>query len=373
MGDNVAAIIKLSLRGSHYLNRNEPIIEVPAGSHRRAVSQFIAAILPGKPIEHLAVKEMAFDSCPNRYFNEKVSPSSLFFQALHGAYAKHHAFGIRPEVLMYLINSVIAETVKQNPREYQALFTSSDKKTIIKVRHDGLRRGDPASPWGEAIPLFESELRGRVPSKIMDQMLPRFSTSTPESDVASLIAFMDSASPYYNYHVCTLCGIPRIVLFGQPSDYALLLDQAKALSVQFVDHLKPYFDNLIPVLEEIERASRGIIDDQFWSEIYKHNDGSGTPSYGGWISSFIWYVNEIDSKSQTSRLVAKHVRLHDWRNIDDYGVSSKSEPSHVNSVPFVWEYIGNVLKMAFIGGVLSIDVCEDAITPRLSYGILDLN
>lgn len=363
---SVAATIKLDLKDRY---SGEQIIEkkVPP-KNRIPVSMFINALMPGKKIEHLAVKEMVYRPDP-----KKIPPSSLFFQGLHNAYANHHAFGIRPEVLMYLINSVVAETVKRNPEEYRALFTSSSEKEIIRVRHDGLRKGDPTSPWSAAIGMFDYGLRKKVPGEIMSLMLPKFSTTTRESNVASLIAFMDAASPYYSYKVYTKCGIPRVVLFGKPSDYALVLKSAKALSLRFDKDLKPYFDNLIPVLEEIERASRGIIDQKFWSEIYKYNNASGGPYYGGWISSFVWYISMDDFDAKKIVLVVKPKGLYDWRKIGPFGMKSGSEPSHISSVPFEWIYFNSRLKMEFIGGVLGIDVSNDAITPRLSYGVMDLN
>jgi hypothetical protein len=54
-----------------------------------------------------------------------------------------------------------------------------------------------------------------------------------ESNVASLVAFMDAASPYYDCHVMSLGGIPRVVLFGEAADYRRLLTAARELARLF--------------------------------------------------------------------------------------------------------------------------------------------
>ncbi|MBI3632286.1 MAG: DUF4419 domain-containing protein [Candidatus Vogelbacteria bacterium] len=203
-------------------------------------------------------------------------------------------------------------------------------------------------------------------------MLPTLSTATPESRIASLVAFMDSASPFYDYRVCSMCGIPRIVLFGEAADYRKLVDVSRKLSVAFKEHLDEYFKNLIPVLEEIAETAEGKSNDQnFWNELYKHEDGSGGPTFAGWISAFLWYVNSVDHKTNTKTLVVKYKGHYDWNKIQYGGISSGSEPSHLSSVPFVWNYFGTEIPMTFVAGILAVEEAEGALTPVLSYGVLN--
>ena len=180
------------------------VAEVPVPSRRRNLKSQLRAALPDLRLEAAARSDLL-------NVNEYVKPHSLFFQALHRAYADHHAFGIRPEVLMFLVNATVAECVNQNPDAYRELFTTNAHgKEVIRVLHDGLRPGNPDSPWNEAIALFLPELQIRVPSGILKWMLPSLSTHTDETLVSSLVTFMDAARPFYDYRVRTLCGIPRI-------------------------------------------------------------------------------------------------------------------------------------------------------------------
>ena len=350
------------------VDRGRNIVEAPAPSESIKVADFVGIVFPEQRIEHLGRSAMMKI---DPYLGVRAS-SSLFFQSVHRAYADHHALGLRPEVLMYLINAVVAETVRRNPDDYRDLFTTQADKVDIHVIHDGLVKGDPNSPWDEAIGMFDQALRPHVPSRIMSQMLPEFTTVGNESEMASLIAFMDAASPYYDYHTHTRCGIPRIVLFGEASDYRKLVVAATGLAEHFKKHLAVYFANLLPVLETIAKtAETGQIDNEFWGQLYKQFRMSGSDRFSGWISSFLWYVHKQDRSTNTNPLVVKDPKLANWQTIGGYdGLDSGSEPSHVSRVPFTWHYFSEVLPMHFIGGVLGIEVVEGALTPALSYGVL---
>lgn len=350
-------------------NRGRPVTEEAAPTDRLKVEAFLQSAFPGQAIEHVGRTDMV--KVGNKY-DRTPAPSSLFFQTVYRAFADHHALGLRPEVLMYLINAVIAETVRRHPEDYRNLFTSQTEKIDIHVIHDDLRAGNPDSPWDEAISLFDQALRPHVPSRVMNQMLPELTTSNNEASVASLVAFMDAASPYYDYHTHTRCGIPRVVLFGEAIDYRRLVTAATELAKSFQKHLAVYFAHLIPVLDKIAKtAEGGEVDKNFWSSIYKQYRGSGADTFSGWLSAFLWYVHKEDYRTKKNPLEVKDAKLADWTKIDQYsGLNSGSEPTHVSRVPFTWHYFGEKLPMHFVGGILGIEVADGALTPALSYGVL---
>lgn len=357
-------------------SRGRPIRVETAPSATVPVEKFVAALAPGKRIEHLARREMAQ---LDRY--GEVDPSCLFFRALHACFSEHYAFTIRPEVLMHLIVGEVAITVNKHPEAYRALFTRSDKKERIDVTHNGLALGNPDSPWGEAIDLFERPLREKVPPGIMEHLLPPLSTATAESRTASLVAFMDAAQKFYDFHTHTMCGVPEIRLAGTADDYKRVLTAASQLSEPFRAHLGRYFDHLLPVLKKIaDQAAGAPVDDKFWGSIYKYESHSGTSAFNGWSAAFVNYVQtaEIPSsqyyKGSVGEVVEKHEKLYDWEAAcaGGYlaGLSVGSLPSHVSSAPFTWHYMGQELKMRFMGGILGVDNDDDALMPVLSYAVL---
>lgn len=213
-------------------------------------------------------------------------------------------------------------------------------------------------------PAFNAGLREKVPAGIMEHMLPGFSTATAESDAASMVAFMDAASPFYDYRVHTLCGIPEIRLLGAPEDWKKLKTAAAMLAEPFAKHLGPYFENLLPVLSTLaDQANGAHQDNEFWTSIYKWESESGGPKFNGWIAAFLYYVQE------DGKLGVKHDRHFNWKK--SYGLPSGCAPAHVSSVPFIWNYLGADLPMQFVGGVLGLDVEDGYLTPALSYGVIE--
>lgn len=303
---------------------------------------------------------------------------SLFFSALHAAFARHLPFALRPEVCMSLINFTLAETVKRHPEDYRTLFNAkpkwndtrkaaplAPKKTLIEVTHNALVRGDPRSPWHEVFPLFNEELRKVVPVGVMDHMLPAFSTATPETDAAQMAMFMDVVSPFYDYRVNTLCGIPAVRLLGAATDWEKLLHAAAALSEVFSKHLKPYFDGLLPVLRALVEQAVGAPPNQaFWKSIYKYENQSGGALFNGWSSCFVHYVDDGQGK-----LVERRDK-RDW-GAKYGGLASGSVPLMWGSVPFEWNCLGTPIPMAFLGGVMATEDRDGFLTPELSYAVLE--
>ncbi|PCI29005.1 hypothetical protein COB55_02955 [Candidatus Wolfebacteria bacterium] len=346
------------------------IVAEPLPEKLYDVSSFVGKILPRRKIEYLGRKKMICLDYPD--------PSSLFFQTVHQCFSRHYPLALRPEVLMHMIVCEIATTVKMNPEHYRDLFTQSTKREDISVRHDNLRRGDPDSPWDEALKLFRPKLEKVVPSAIMSAILPEFSTSTAEADIASLIAFMDAASPYYDYHTYTMCGISEIRMLGSVDDYERMLEASKKLSGYFSDHLGLYFKHLLSVLEALVDQARGApVDEKFWSSIYKFKSESGTSRFNGWMSAFINYIQPATSIDVAVELVQKPDKVFDWTRMNEevggcmVGLDAGCVPSDVSSVPFTWHYLEDNLPMTFIGGVLGIDNEDGYATPALSYGILN--
>lgn len=326
----------------------------------RPVADYLKVLMPNAKIEHLGRSTMVETwSAP--------ASSSLFYQAAHLAFYQHYAFAIRPEVLMHLMLNEVATAVKLSPAAYRDLFTTSSEKQVISVRNDMLERGNPASPWQDVLVDFHRQLQDYVPGKLVEDCLFPFSTDTQESKISRLVAFMDAASPYYEYKVYTMCGIPRIRLLGEASDYQKLVDVARKFSQLFSKTLSQYFKDLIPVLEMIAAQARGVdIDNHFWLSMYKYESMSGSSRFGGWLSAFINFIQDDDGVHQ------KPDNLFDWEGLSRHdGISLSEIPSQVSTAPFEWNYYGLKIPMLFVGGVLAIDNVDGCLTPALSYAVVE--
>jgi len=311
-----------------------------------------------------------FDDTEGLEPEQWVGPTSLFFQTVHECFSKHYSLALSPDLLMYLVLHEVSICVKQHSEEYAKLFTerTDGMKELIHVRHDGLRMGNPTSPWGEVLGLFNTGLSDRVPSEILKHALPAFSTHTTVTQAASMVAFMDAASPYFSFRCMTMCGIPTVRLLGVPEDYRKLLNACCELSVLFDKHLDDYFGHLIPVLSKIATQAEGApMQVDFWSSIYKHLSESGTDDMSGWITAFINYVSQDGALVPKDHYVGVvQPEQTGWPS----GIPRADIPCHVNRVGFVWDYLGSEYPMEFIGGVLGRENLDGFVVPRLGYGIV---
>lgn len=364
--------IVLELQDTSSWARGQTVREQPIPGGRSSVHPYIQALLPGCKIEHTG-RETVLDVVGGQFSGYRgANTSSLFFQAVHRAFADHHALALLPEVLFHLVLTQIAEAVKQDPERYRDLFTSSDQVEVVRIIHDGLVRGNPNSPWHEALAKFHPAMRERVPTGIIDDMVFPFSTDTQEAQLARLVAFMDAASPFYDYRVMTRCGIPRIQLLGTTEDWQRLSGAVRRLSRFFGDTLAKYFQYLVPVTDKLaDQAAGAPQDDAFWTSIYKHKSTSGGDTCNGWLTAFVNFVQD-----SSGNVAPKADNAYDWENIDTSGwhmpgIDEGSVPSGVSVVNFIWEYLGTEIKMAFLGGVLGVEDIDGCITPVLSYAIVE--
>lgn len=305
--------------------------------------------------------------------NQLLSAADYCFQA-------HIPFGLRPEVLWFTILNQVATEVVLNPEEYQALFTTSNEKETLQVRHDGLRLGSSYG-WDQAIGMFEEPLRGAVPPGIMDIALPGDMTTVGTNEgLGCLVAFMHAASPFYDYRVLTLCGIPSVALYGSAADWRNLSDRTNRIAAMF-PAMAPYFDAIKPILSRLIQAADGAViakgrgnrwgegiegGDAFWKSIYKRNSGSGGDKLTGWLTNFYAFTVSDGQTSKRDRFLWKPgAQLNSWG-----GVNPCHFPSSISAVDFIWDYFGIEMPMKFVGGVLSTQEQQGFITPRVGWGVV---
>jgi hypothetical protein len=293
---------------------------------------------------------------------------SLMMQALHAAYAEHVPFSFSPELAWYLIAHEVAVHIRLNPERYRGYFTASATKDTIHVHDDSLVYGSDANRWGRSINRVREPLAAKVPKPTIDLMLPKFSTASFESDTALLVLFLDIVSNYYRLMWQTLCGVPAVRVEGTVEDWQTVVRHAQMVQREF-GGLQAYFDDLLPVLKEIAGTVGGDEPDPaFWTSIYKLKDSSGGPYINGWITAF--YAHRMTYEGFQPR------QDLDWRGLmhDPYwgGLTTSQLPVHLSAVPFVWDYYGNLINMAFVAGVMGVEH-DGFLTPRLGYGVLEDN
>ncbi len=292
------------------------------------------------------------------------SSTSKFFTAAHNAFDLHANFTLRPEVVWYMIVHEVAICVKQNSKQYAHLFTKSpDKKVLLEVIDNSLIYGSEENNWDDTIEMFRQKLSEHISPLVLSLFLTKFSTSDKESDLATLLAFMDTVSSYYKYQVNTLCGIPQIKIAGTRGDWMMLVYKVNELMTLF-EPLKQYFVELKSVLQTICDTLHGeVIEADFWKSFYKFKESSGSASVTGWINTFFAYLIHPMNNS----LVLKS----DFQWGIELGYKMDLLPQHITSVDFNWNYYETDIAMKFFAGIIGVENDNGFLTPRLGFGVAE--
>lgn len=339
-------------------------------SRRTPTVDFLKRVFKGQTLK---VENLG---CPTEFVDVSsrgfaLGPQSLFFQTVHSAYSNHYRLALRPEVMAYLIAHEVATAVKMFPDRYRSIFTTDPGKPEINVDDPSLIKGNPASDWSRTIAMFENKLNALVPSNVGACLSPNFTTSTPATKAASMVAFMDAASPFYTFKVTTLCGIPAIRLDGELADWLKLNMLVCNLIEIFKGDplLMAYLNRLLPVTAKLatQASKDSSPDSTFWRDIYKIHGGSGGDKATGWLMAFLAFV--WDTKGKAHARDNGECPVKTWQ--EQYGVTTDVFPTHVSSVPFLWNYYNTIIPMHFAGGILSVTDEGGFLTPRLSYAVLE--
>ncbi|MFI9273400.1 DUF4419 domain-containing protein [Kitasatospora sp. NPDC052896] len=281
--------------------------------------------------------------------------ASLLLRAIHLCFSAHLPLSLSPDVLWYAVVHEVAVHVQLNTDAYAGLFTATPGERQAIVVHDDFAPLD----WERSVNLVQQPLRERIGEEIADLFQPTFSTTTPATATATLIALLDVVSPYYRFRWSTLCGIPRIRLEGTDRDWRLLVSQVRELAGWF-EGLAPWFAALEPVLVTIaDTASGWGVDEEFWRSLYSWRSESGGDRVTGWITAFFAHRYTEDGPIPKDSFGA------DGTDNDDF-------PSHVSRVPFRWQTPAGTSDMAFLGGVLGIERDGEWIRPHLGHAVVEL-
>lgn len=286
-----------------------------------------------------------------------------FLAAVHTAYSQHYPLVLTPDVIWMCIAQGFAQHVNLNAENLRHLFVEHEGKKKLTVRRDDFVKGSPSNRWPEVFNDFATQIRAAVGEKVFGALTPTFSTTGAVERAAAQLVVMDTFKEYFEYRVCTLCGIPEITLEGTVADWTALKE--KALSLGEFD-LTWWIDELVPVLDQFVKAASGRVDQEFWSSIYKLNNSSGGPYISGWIATFYPYM--VGGEKNSCMALWKCGSLGPFE-----GLTTDSFLPGLSSTPFVWDYLGAEYPMNFYSGFMAVsqDPSSLALRPEIGWAVTD--
>ncbi|KAJ7694005.1 hypothetical protein B0H14DRAFT_2299167, partial [Mycena olivaceomarginata] len=131
-------------------------------------------------------------------------------------------------------------------------------------------------------------------------VLPNFTTTTVNDDTTvAAVLMMATLKQYFSYgFMTTACGIPRVMLEGEKSDWVDILGRLEKLkeygmeTIMWYHLLRPVISRFVAAFDA--PASQDNVE--FWQKVaHLHQPSSGRSYYSGWINTF----NAFDKESET--------------------------------------------------------------------------
>ena len=300
-------------------------------------------------------------------------------ETVHCAFADHYGVRLSPDHIWLTIEQGFANLVNQEPELFRGKFVSHEGKQKIEIRRDGFVLGSPNNDWVSCFSEFSDAIRGFIGDEKHALLVSDFSTTGAIERAASEVVLMDTVQSYFTYRVETRCGIPSITLDGAVADWEKLQEKLKALR-QFGD-LAWWLNDVDAIVAQFVSAAKGDVDSNFWNSIYKYKSQSGGTQLTGWIVKLLPLVKTYTGKWQRNPLLGHHMTAYErpkgrvlWSNgaeIQGESLNTSSLPASLSTVPFEWNYLGNLRKYQFIAGIIGYSQSEDGkvLTPVMGWGV----
>ena len=215
---------------------------------------------------------------------------------------RHYGVIVSPTILWNMVLNNLAYKVNKTPDVFRKYFTESEEKIEICVEQGGNLIDTK---------LLIAGLQGRIPSKMLRDSFPEFSTDTEKSQIANYTAFLDMVSPYYNYSMY-LCGIPKVKVLGTLDDWLKVM-----FNLGLITSAIPEFtDYLVTVANKVST----IIEDTCnYNDMFRLDRcGSGSQAeVAGWITEFYIEQPRVTYPENFISCIAK-IDYHNYNDGQDY-------------------------------------------------------
>jgi hypothetical protein len=244
--------------------------------------------------------EMMASGCDLEMRVVDIEGGHPLLSAVHRAFAEHRPLVLSPDAVWLTIAQGLTHHVRLNAEQLRGRLTTHAGRKILQVVRKGPPPEDQAG-LADMLDAFRAALAEDVGAGRTRLLLCDFTTSTDVERVASEILLLDAFSPYFDYQLMCVCGIPELTLTGTPSDWKSI--RARLEVVAELD-LEWWVTSLRPVLDRFVEASEGAPDRAFFREIYKPRKAYGWDRITGWITRFFPYLGDRGRYTERNPMLA---------------------------------------------------------------------
>ncbi|KAJ6569372.1 hypothetical protein B0H19DRAFT_1209371 [Mycena capillaripes] len=228
-----------------------------------------------------------------------------FVATLLEAYTQDRALVIRPDDVWHAILSQFNFFVSARAELLRANFVAHEGERELVIVAVGTRY---TVDFGD----LAHQMTGLIEKNVVDPelrawALPNFTTTTANDTTVSAVLLMATLKQYFTYKIMLIgCGIPRVTLEGERSDWVNILGRLEKLkeygleTTAWYHLLRPIITRFIAAFDDPSNPAN--VD--FWQRIAHYTPGgSGRGDYyTGWVTAFTvfskkgrWLGNNLDS------------------------------------------------------------------------------
>ncbi|MBS2017551.1 MAG: DUF4419 domain-containing protein [Deltaproteobacteria bacterium] len=217
--------------------------------------------------------------------------------AVHQAFAEHRPLVLSPDVVWLTIAQGVAQHVRIHASRLRSRL----------VRHEGRKKlqvswGGPFPTDAPSIAEIVTRLRAALAAEIGDGrarlLACDFSTTTDVERTASEILLLDAFSPYFDYLLMCVCGIPEVTLTGTVDDWRSIRARVDVIAEL---ELGWWATSLAPIADRLVDAASGKPDVPFFQQIYKPKAAYGAERITGWIARLYPYLKNYERAGRFDR------------------------------------------------------------------------
>ncbi len=205
--------------------------------------------------------------------------------AVHHAFAQHRPLVLSPDAVWLTIAQGVAQHIRLNAEALRPRLVRHAGQRTLEVERMTLP--DSAADWADIVSELRAALAGAIGQGRARMLTCDFSTTTEIERVASEIVLLDAMSPYFDFRLACICGIPRITLTGTPADWRSIRARIDVLTEL---DLASWCASLAPIADRLAAAADGRPDVEFFRRIYKPREAYGWDRITGWIARLYPYL-----------------------------------------------------------------------------------
>jgi hypothetical protein len=281
------------------------------------------------------------------------------------AYRSHYPLVLTPDVLWLTILQGVAQHISNHSEALRSRLVHHQTKIelLVDTGLDALPKVGPQmlAVVNEFVALIAKHVQ---PDK-KSLLETRFSTTGEIERIVECIVLMDAFQPYFDYVFAIICGIPAVILEGEPEDWELLRHKVGALHESDLD-LAWWTMQLLPLCDQFARASRGDVDLKHWKNLCKLKEKYGADDLNGWLLKFIPYVRKEKNEHPIHHNPV--LKLSDF-SVEGPGITgctSNMLPTGVSGAPVtcINKSNGKRQHYQFIGGLAGVVQSADDLSLR---------